>query len=151
MKYGREVEVSGQIRLTEVTDIPVSGQAAPLAWLKVHKGTDTGWVSVLDTNQSGDVKNGSVYEAPLIPPSSKPKTLTRLQFVRLCQTAGGMTDENLVAARADSNLAALWIKLELAEDVSRNDPDTASGLAALEFLNYLPEGASAVISGWPNE
>lgn len=151
MRYGREVTVGSETRLTEVVEIPSSGQGDPTTWLATflpHLSAE-GWIHVADDNVSGAVKNGSVYDNPSVTVPVVPRTLTRLQFVRLCQSAGGMTDENLVAAKANADLAALWIKLDLAEDVSRDDPDTVSGLAALEALEYLPEGASAVTAGWP--
>lgn len=60
-----------------------------------------------------------------------------------------MTDAMLVAARNDANLAAMWIKLEMAMGVERDDADTAAGLAALAALGYLPNGAQAVLDAWP--
>ena len=75
--------------------------------------------------------------------------LTHLEFLNLCQTQGGMTDEMLLAAKADSSLSVFWIKFELATGISKDDPDTIAGLTALKSLGYLPNGAIAVIENWP--
>jgi hypothetical protein len=112
-----------------------------------------GWsvVTVPNGTQDNAVSNGNgTYANPTTAsPQAVPRALTRLQFVRLCKSAGGMTGQMLVAAEADDNLAEMWIMLRLAEDVSRDDPDTAAGLGALEALGYLPEGAAGVIGAWP--
>lgn len=79
----------------------------------------------------------------------QPGSLTKLQFISLGQKAGGMTDAQLVAARGDANLAAMWIKLELAEQVDRDNADTQTAISALDALGYLPNGAQAVLDAWP--
>jgi hypothetical protein len=83
------------------------------------------------------------------PPEPKPRDLTRVEFVRLCMGAGGMTQEMLVQARQAPELAAMWIMLEMAEKVSKDDPEIGPGLAALENLGHLPNGAQAVLDVWP--
>lgn len=83
------------------------------------------------------------------PPEPQPAMLTRLQFVELAQSAGGMTDAQLVAARNDTDLGALWIKLELSSGVERDHDGTTGGLAALDAKGYLPNGAAAVLAAWP--
>lgn len=77
-----------------------------------------------------------------------PQPLTKLQFVGLCQTAGGMTDAQLVAAYDDPALKPLWIKLTMATAVERDDPATVEGLMAMEALGHLPE-PQAVLDAWP--
>ena len=101
-------------------------------------GLSKGWVK----NEAGE------YEAP---PSASddPATLTKLQFITLGQTAGGMTDSQLVAAKGDGSLAAMWVKFEMATAVDRDDPNTQAAVAALEQLGYLPNGAQAVLDAWP--
>ena len=96
--------------------------------------------------------------APPSPPAFVPVTptptyqpLTPLEFILLCQSAGGMTDAQLVAANADSSLAALWIKLNHATQIEYGSPVTAAGLSALDGLNYLPNHASAVFAAWPTK
>lgn len=86
--------------------------------------------------------------AALQPPPPAPRPLTRLQFVALVQQAGGMTDEQLVAATDDPVLRALWIKLDLATAVELTDPATTAGLQAMQALGHLPD-AQAVIDAWP--
>lgn len=97
-----------------------------------------------------------VKEKPTTRATSQPTTsqpvqflLTHLEFLNLCQTQGGMTDEMLLAAKADSTLSVFWIKFELATGISKDDPDTIVGLTALESRGYLPNGANAVIENWP--
>lgn len=111
-------------------------QAKPVpAGLPVSPGT--AWV------------NGAFDVEPLPDPEPAPRELSRMEFVNLVQTAGGMSDEQLVAAHGDTNLAAMWLKLQLAAAVDRDDPNTAAGLGGLEALGYLPNGAAAVIEAWP--
>lgn len=86
--------------------------------------------------------------AALQPPPPAPRALTRLQFVTLVQQAGGMTDEQLVAAHEDPNLKPLWIKLTMATAVERDDPATTAGLQAMQALGHLPS-AQAVTDAWP--
>lgn len=86
--------------------------------------------------------------AALQPPPPAPRALTRLQFVTLCQSAGGMTDAQLVAAHEDPNLKPLWIKLTMATAVERDDPATTAGLQAMQALGHLSD-AQAVIDAWP--
>ena len=88
--------------------------------------------------------------APTPPAPSGPQSLTRLEFIRLCQSAGGMTPEMTVAAYNDSNLKYMWLMFEIATGVERDDADTQGGLDALETLGYLPNGAQAVIDAWPS-
>lgn len=83
------------------------------------------------------------------PPAPQPVQLTKLQFITLGQTDGGMTDAQLVAARSDENLAAMWIKLEMATSVDRDNADTQAAIGALDLLGYLPNGAAAVLAAWP--
>ena len=112
-----------------------------------HPGTQ--WTEVPDGTQSGATSNGdgTFTNPPSVP--SPPLSLTKLEFVTLCQTAGGMTDANLVSAHTDTNLAAMWIKLDMATSVDRDNAITTAGLAALAGLGYLPNGAAAVVSAWP--
>lgn len=76
MKYGREVTVGSQVRLTEVVSIPdpLPGWAqTPQAFLaKQFPTLDSAWIQVEDWNQGGDVKNedGS-YGVPPPPPEEE--------------------------------------------------------------------------------
>ena len=88
--------------------------------------------------------------APTPPAPSGPQSLTKLAFIRLCQTAGGMTPEMTVAAYNDVNLQYMWLMFDIATGVERDDTDTRDGLDALEALGYLPNGAQEVIDVWPS-
>lgn len=78
-----------------------------------------------------------------------PLVLSKLQFIGLAQMAGGMTDTMLSTAHADPAFGAFWIKFQMAENVTRDDPITAASLGALQMANYLPNGAAAVLKAWP--
>ena len=78
-----------------------------------------------------------------------PQPLDEAALIDLCQSAGGMTDAQLVAAFNDANLAAFWIKLRAASTILPTDQRTIAGLDAVETLGYLPEGAAAVLAAWP--
>lgn len=78
-----------------------------------------------------------------------PKPLPRTDFVRLCMSAGGMTPELLATAKKEPQLEALWIMLEMSDQVHKDAPEVPAGLAALEGLNFLPTGAQAVLDAWP--
>ena len=98
-----------------------------------------------------DPQSGN-FDAPMreeIAPEPTYAALSPVGFVRLCMSAGGMTPEQLVRSKADANLAAMWIMFEMANEVSRDDLEVAQGLGAMEQLGYLPNGAEAVLSGWP--
>ena len=92
-----------------------------------------------------------VIEALPPPPDPRPRTLTRVEFARLCMSAGGMTPDMLVQARAAPELATMWILLEMATQVQKDDPEIPTGLAGLEALGFLPNGAQAVLDAWPAE
>ena len=91
------------------------------------------------------------WQAPGPEPEPEPtyQSLTKLQFVRLIKQHGGTTNEQVVAAYRDEQLAFFWLMFELATSVERDDPEISEGLAALEQLGYLPNGAQAVLDGWP--
>lgn len=99
--------------------------------------------------QKGYENQGGGTYAPPAAPAPEPVALTKLQFVSLGQAAGGMTDAQLVAARSDSNLAAMWIKLDLATSVDRDNAITQAALTDLDNFGYLPSGAAAVLAAWP--
>lgn len=85
------------------------------------------------------------------PPEPEPQPLTQIEFITLCQLAGGMTDEMLVASKSDAALAAMWIKFDMAPTITRDAADVQAGIAGLAALGYLPNGAEAVIAAWPSE
>lgn len=96
----------------------------------------------------GVTKVDGVY-VPRAPKEAPFKRLTQIEFVRLCLSVGGMTQTMLGQAKADSNLAGLWVILELSQFIERNAPEMAGGLDALVALGYLPNGKQAVLDGWP--
>ena len=88
------------------------------------------------------------WAAPVVEP--QPVVMTHLQFIEHAQAAGGLTDDDLVAARADAALAAFWIKFELATSMERDHPTTVQGLAALVATGHLSEeGRYANFELWP--
>ena len=88
--------------------------------------------------------------APVVPQPVVPKPLTKLEFIRLCRSAGGSTPDMIVAAKKDVLLEYMWMEFEMAHGVEKDDPSTAEGLGALETLGYLPNGAQAVLDAWPS-
>lgn len=97
----------------------------------------------------GWLKDGSSWVAPPVP-APTPKSLTHLEFIEHAQTAGDMTGADLVAAKGDANLAAFWLKFELATSLERDHPTTAQGLAALVATGHLTEaGREAIVELWP--
>jgi len=123
-----------------VTGINVTTINPGEGWQLVPDGVQLGWV---------DDGNGGLEAPPAPTPAHRP--LTRLEFVRLCITAGGMTSMLLVQAKADPYLEALWIMLDFCIEIKHDDEDIGPGLAALDALGYLPGGAAAVFAAWPTE
>lgn len=149
--------------VTEPADIPTPHEGDPYAWLKKQfptlgnwQGDPTGgWKHV-----SNDAVPGATYKgpgdstnpappAPPPPPPPKAVAITLLAFLRLCQSAGGMTDDMLVDCDADPLFKAFWIKFRIAREIEAADVDTKAGLAALAGAGYLPKGAQAVLDAWP--
>jgi len=108
--------------------------------------------AVLDAVEAGVkigwIKDGNIYVAP---PEPDPvyRAVTQVEFVRLCMGAGGMTTTMLVACKNDENMQAFWIMFGLAKELHKDDPEIEPGLGALAALGYLPNGAQAVLDGWP--
>jgi hypothetical protein len=90
-----------------------------------------------------------VEPEPVPEPEPMPQALTKLAFIRLCQSVGGMTSEMTVAAHGDAHLRYMWLMFEIAAEVERDDPDTQGGLDALSALGYLPNGKQSVADAWP--
>ena len=100
-----------------------------------------------DENPLGMIREKGKWKAA--PVVTQPALLTKLGFIELCQSAGGMSDAQLIAARNDPAFGALWIKLDLATDVNKSHPATTAGLTGLNAAGYLPKGVKAVLSAWP--
>lgn len=97
----------------------------------------------------GWVKQGSGWVPPT--PVVMPAGLTHLQFILHVQDVGGVSDADLVAAKADPNLAAFWLKFDMATSLERDNPTTQAGLQALVMTGHLTEQArQAVIDEWPS-
>lgn len=95
-------------------------------------------------------EDGQIVEERDLPDAARePALLTKLGFIELCQTFGGMTDEKLVAARNDPAFAALWVKLDLATDVNKAHSATLAGLNALKAAGYLTKTVKTVLDNWP--
>ena len=98
------------------------------------------------TNDSGRY----TYDGSVFSDTWPFQDLSRVQFLDALQDEGGVSDADLVASRSDSNLAAFWIKFELAESIGRDDTKTQEGLASLVSLGYLTSsGKQAVLDNWP--
>jgi len=106
------------------------------------------WVPIPEGVQIGWIRDGDTYVAP---PAPDPvyRAVTQVEFVRLCMGAGGMTTAMLVACKNDADMQAFWIMFDLAKELNKADPEIEPGLAALAALGYLPNGAQAVLDGWP--
>lgn len=129
-------------QLNDGVAVAITESAGPLA--------GAGFVALqsLDASVLGRSWTGSAWED--VPPAAPvPATIDALALLDLLQSAGGMTDAQLVAARDDPALAAFWIKLQLARAILPDDARTAEGLAALQTLGYLPAGVPAVLAAWP--
>lgn len=97
----------------------------------------------------GWVKEGGAWVAPAVA-APQAKSLTHLEFIEHVQTAGDLTDADLVAAKNDANLTAFWIKFEMATSLQRDNPTTVQGLAALVATGYLSaEQREAIVELWP--
>jgi hypothetical protein len=71
------------------------------------------------------------------------KSLTQAEFIDLCQSAGGMTDDLLVSAHTDVKLAALWIRFGYTQSIDRDNQFLTS------LSNYIPNGVDQVLNNWP--
>lgn len=143
MKYAR----IKNDRIVDLATDPASQFHPDLAaeFEAVPDEVERGWVR----DEAGDWSSPPPPPPPPAP-EPKPRDLTRVEFVRLCMGAGGMTLEQLVQAKAAPELAAMWIMLEMAEKVAKDDPEIEPGLAELAALGHLPNGAQAVLDAWPN-
>lgn len=91
-------------------------------------------------------------EGWVVPPAPEPipRPLTHLEFIEHVQAAGDIDDVELVAAKTDPNLAAFWIRFELARELERDHPTTVQGLTALVATGHLTEGGrEAIVELWP--
>lgn len=77
------------------------------------------------------------------------RDLTEIEFIELCQEAGGMTDDQLVACQSDPQCTALWIKFRAAPLLSRSNAPVQKGLTKLGSLGYLPNGVDIINAMWP--
>jgi len=105
---------------------------------------------VEETIIPGSILVNNVWEAP---PPNEPiiiyKSLSRLDFINHLLN-NGLTSEQLVAAKSDTNLQIFWIKLEFAAIIERSNNDLLNGLNALVNLNYLTEDQKqSILNTWP--
>ncbi len=105
---------------------------------------------VITYTDPGDPKYGTSETVEHPDPPTAPTTLSHLEFIELVQSAGGMTDAQLVAAHNDASLAALWIKFDHAPaSIEKTHPLVTPGLDALAAAGYVPNGRDAVLDAWP--
>jgi len=100
-----------------------------------------------DLVSPGDLHDNGQFARP--PVAASPTPLDEAALIDLCQSAGGMTDAQLVSVYTDPQLAAFIIKIKAARQILPTDARTVQGLGALEALGYLPDGADAVLAAWP--
>lgn len=78
-----------------------------------------------------------------------PKNVSRLEFIKNIQKNGGVTDTQLVQARNDTNLQAVWLKLQIAETIVGDDEETQKALDALVSTGYITNaGRQAIMDNW---
>ena len=139
MKYAR---LSNDVVIEVVTDVEYAtfNDTVKAMFQEVQEQVDRKWRLI-----DGE------WQAPEPDPEPAPEyeSLTKLQFVRLIKDQGGTSNEQVVAAYRDEQLAFFWLMFEIATSVERDDPEIAEGLGVLEQLGYLPNGAQAVLDGWP--
>ena len=77
-----------------------------------------------------------------------PTAISRYRLLQLL-LANGATPEGLAAATQDEQLAPFWLMFNSCQEVDKEEQATVDGLAALEALEYLPEGgAEDVLEAW---
>lgn len=78
--------------------------------------------------------------------------LTPLAFITFIQTTASLSDTDLMTARANVTLAALWYKLEIATEILRDSAITTSGLDALVAAGVLTaQNRTDILTNWPRE
>jgi hypothetical protein len=82
-------------------------------------------------------------------PITTDAVLTEIAFIILCQDAGGMTDNMLVACQDDPRCKAMWIKFKASTTLSKDNALVQSGLTSIAQYGYLPNGVAAVNAAWP--
>lgn len=123
--------------IVEASSVAVAKAAYPGSTAFEAAGVDIGWT-----------KQGSNWAPPQVP--SQPRSLTHLQFIEHVQDVGDVSDTELVVAKADANLAAFWLKFDMATSLERDNATTQAGLAALVATGYLTEAErDAVVDLWP--
>lgn len=133
---------------TDLANSPVGRKACGFVAAPYPDGFDPD-TQVATWDEATEAWVVSDQPAPPPAPAPVPQILTKLAFIALCQSAGGMTDAMLVTAQADAQFAAFWIKFQMAENVQRDDAITKTSLGALHAAGYLPKGAAAVTAAWP--
>ena len=100
---------------------------------------------------ASEIVTWAAMDATPLPKPKKYAALTKLGFIRHCQTFGGFSNADLVQAKADENLAAFWIKLDMATEIIGDDEDTTAGLAALKALGYFTQAEiDSILENWPS-
>lgn len=110
----------------------------------VPDGTQHGATATPAGGGSYDIEN----PAP-VAMQSFPLPLRPVAFIQLVQTAGGMSDSQLVACYEDPNFKAMWIKFNAADTLDRDDPRVQAGLTGLDQAGYIPNHKAAVLAAWP--
>lgn len=128
--------------IVEVESLELAAELFPHDTVLDTDATDVqiGWIS--------DGQGGYIAPAQEAAPVVY-KPLDSAALITLLETAGGMTPEQVVACHSDPAMAYFWILLQITPFTSRENPKVAAALASLNAAGYLPNGAQAVLDGWP--
>ena len=109
-------------------------------------------IIVPEGTEPSAIDNGDgTYTNPPSPQAPDPvyKAITEIEFIILCQNAGGMTDNMLVACQDDPRCKAMWIKFKASTTLNKDNALVQSGLTSIAQYGYLPNGVAAVNAAWP--
>lgn len=139
-------------RVVHATDGPITQEAARVATPTVIYATLNASNSTVYEGVTPPTLDGGryTYDGTTFTDTWPFKELTRVEFLDMLQAAAGITDAQLVAARADTNLGAFWLKFELSVSIAKQAPATQGGLNALVATGYLDAaGKQAILDAWP--
>lgn len=77
-----------------------------------------------------------------------PQNITQLDLIRLLMTYAGSTSADIMSAKADVDMAFFWLMFEMAQYVSKDDPQIDESLDALALKGIIDTKAN-VLNNWP--